>query len=184
MAKLICGTCNLRLWVRISGPAGIAGLGQWTTGVLSTFDTTTEVRPLNKAPNLQLLPGSHSNGCPLLRVCVHYCECALGWVKCGAQILSMGHQTWPHIIIYLFIISLSYLLYRWLFTCLQWALFIFPWLVIFFCDIDIGNNDEISMVSKHWFDTKTKIIILLYILLPKNKMILVISPTPSMAIFF
>ncbi len=25
--------------------------------VLSTFDTATEVRPLSKAPNLQLLPG-------------------------------------------------------------------------------------------------------------------------------
>ncbi len=22
--------------------------------------------------------------------------CALGWVKCRAQILSMGHHTWPH----------------------------------------------------------------------------------------
>ncbi len=37
------------------------------------------------------------NGCPLLRVCVH-CVCVftavcvhLGWVKCRAQIPSMGH---------------------------------------------------------------------------------------------
>ncbi len=32
----------------------------------------------------------------LLRVCVHCCECALGWVKCRGQIPSMGHHTWPH----------------------------------------------------------------------------------------
>ncbi len=30
-------------------------------------------------------------------VCVHYCVCALGWVTCRAQILSMGHHTWPHV---------------------------------------------------------------------------------------
>ncbi len=30
-------------------------------------------------------------------VCVHCCVCALGWVKCRAQILSMGHHTWPHV---------------------------------------------------------------------------------------
>ncbi len=75
---------------------------------LSTFNTTTEVRPLSKAPNPQMLPGRRSIGCPLLRVCVHgmcvcmcvcslLCVCVLGWVKCRAQILSMGHHTWPHV---------------------------------------------------------------------------------------
>ncbi len=39
--------------------------------VLSTSDTSIEERPLSKAPNPQLLPGRHSNGFPLLRVCVH-----------------------------------------------------------------------------------------------------------------
>ncbi len=59
---------------------------------LSTLNTTTEV-PLSKAPNPQLLPGRRSiNGCPLLRVCVHF-----GWVKCRAQIPSMGHHTWPYV---------------------------------------------------------------------------------------
>ncbi len=33
--------------------------------------STTEVRPLSKAPNPQLLPGRRSVGCPLLQVCVH-----------------------------------------------------------------------------------------------------------------
>ncbi len=33
--------------------------------------STTEVRPLSKAPNLQLLPGRCSVGCLLLQVCVH-----------------------------------------------------------------------------------------------------------------
>ncbi len=75
------------------------------SSALSTLNTTTEVRPLSKAPNPQLLPGRRSiNGCPLLRVCVHgvcvcvlfhyslLCVCAL-----GAQIPSMGHHTWPHV---------------------------------------------------------------------------------------
>ncbi len=30
-------------------------------------------------------------------VCVCVCVCAFGWVKCRAQIPSMGHHTWPHI---------------------------------------------------------------------------------------
>ncbi len=27
----------------------------------------------------------------------HCCVCALGWVKCRAQIPSMGHHSWPHV---------------------------------------------------------------------------------------
>ncbi len=60
--------------------------GEWVTKTLSTLNTT----------NPQLLPGRRIIGCPLLRVYVHYCVCALGWVKCRAQIPSMGHHTWPH----------------------------------------------------------------------------------------
>ncbi len=71
--------------------------------VFPSFNTTTEV-PLIKAPNPQLLPGRHSiNGCPLLRVCV-YGVCVftavcvhLGWVKCRAQIQSMGNYTWLYV---------------------------------------------------------------------------------------
>ncbi len=33
--------------------------------------STTEVRPLSKEPNPQLLPGRRNVGCPLLQVCVH-----------------------------------------------------------------------------------------------------------------
>ncbi len=33
--------------------------------------STTEVRPLGKAPNPQMLPGRRNVGCPLLQVCVH-----------------------------------------------------------------------------------------------------------------
>ncbi len=65
---------------------------------LSTLNTTTEV-PLRKAPNPQLLPGRCSiNGpqvsCVFTAVCVHF-----GWVKCRAQLLSMGHthHTWPYV---------------------------------------------------------------------------------------
>ncbi len=38
----------------------------------STLNTMSEVRPLSKALNPQLLPGCRSiDGCPLLCVCVH-----------------------------------------------------------------------------------------------------------------
>ncbi len=87
-------TCNLK----VAGSSLRSGRNcrwlKWITSALSTFNTTTEVRPLSKAPNPQLLPGCRSIGCPL---CVHYCVCALGWVKCRAQIPSMGHHTWPHV---------------------------------------------------------------------------------------
>ncbi len=42
--------------------------------------STTEVRPLGKAPDPQLLPGRCNVGCPMLQVC------ALGWVKCREHI--------------------------------------------------------------------------------------------------
>ncbi len=47
--------------------------GEWITSTLSTFNTTTEVRPLSKAPNPQLLPGRRSigSGCMFTTVCVH-----------------------------------------------------------------------------------------------------------------
>ncbi len=40
--------------------------------------------------------------CVCVRACVHACVracvCAhFGWVKCRAQIPSMGHQTWPDV---------------------------------------------------------------------------------------
>ncbi len=43
--------------------------------------STTEVRPLSKAPNPQLLPGRHSVGLPTAPS-----VCALGWVKCREHI--------------------------------------------------------------------------------------------------
>ncbi len=39
----------------------------------------------------------HIFGCPLLWVCAHCCVCALGWIKCRARILSMGHHTWLYV---------------------------------------------------------------------------------------
>ncbi len=70
---------------------------------LFLLKTTTE-DPLSKEPNHKLLPGRRSiNGCPLLRVCVHgVCVFTavyvhFGWVKCRAQIPSMGHHTWPYV---------------------------------------------------------------------------------------
>ncbi len=50
--------------------------GEWITNALSTFNTMTEVRPLSKALNPQLLPGAaalaaHCSGCVFTTVCVH-----------------------------------------------------------------------------------------------------------------
>ncbi len=81
-------------------------LGEWMSSALSTFNTTTEVRPLSKTLNPQLLPGQHrlptALGVCSRCVCVclftsHCCVCALGWVKCRAQIPSMEHHTWTHV---------------------------------------------------------------------------------------
>ncbi len=55
--------------------------------------------PLSRTPNTQLLPGCRRiNGCPLPRVCVLTAVCVhFEWVKCGAQILSMGHHIWLYV---------------------------------------------------------------------------------------
>ncbi len=57
--------------------------GRWITSTLSTFNTTTEVRPLSKAPNPQLLPGRCSIGCHC------FSGSALAWFK---SYLSDHHQ--------------------------------------------------------------------------------------------
>ncbi len=50
------------------------------SSALSTLNTTTEVRPLSKAPNPQLLPGRRSiNDCPLLWMCLR-CVCVCVFV--------------------------------------------------------------------------------------------------------
>ncbi len=83
------------------------------SSALSTLNTTTEL-PLSKAPNPQLLTGCRSiYGCPLLWLCVHgvcVCVCVFtavcvhfGWVKCRAQIPSMGYHTWPYVTFFFFL---------------------------------------------------------------------------------
>ncbi len=102
---------------------------------LSTFNTTTEV-PLSKAPNPQLLPGRRSiNGCPLLRVCVHCCVCALWMGKCRAQIPSMGHHTW------LYVTSLSLLNSGYL---------------LFFETTIMGKTADLAMIQKTNIDALHK----------------------------
>ncbi len=81
---------------RVSGPAEVGGESECTS-LSSTFNTTTVVRPLSKAQNPQLLSGRRSINGTAPGVCSLLCVCALGWVKCKAQILSMGHHTWPHV---------------------------------------------------------------------------------------
>ncbi len=67
---LTVGLVTRRLLFRVSGPAGIVCGGSECTALYSTFNTSTEVRPLSKASNPQLLPGRRSIGRPLLWVCV------------------------------------------------------------------------------------------------------------------
>ncbi len=82
--------------------------------ILSTFNITTELRPLSKAPNPQLLPGRCSIGCPLLRVCVHYRVCVhLDGLNVEHKFLVLSPYLWIMIevdtsIIYLFITSIVY----------------------------------------------------------------------------
>ncbi len=67
---------------------GIVGGGSDEPVLSSTFKTTAEVRPLSNGTKPPTSPPIW-----LHTVCVYYCVCALGWVKCRAQILSMGHHT-------------------------------------------------------------------------------------------
>ncbi len=81
---------------------------KWNTSVVVyTLNTTTEVRPLSKAPDPQLLCVSVCVCvCVRVRVCVCVCVCVLGWVKCRAQIQSMGQHTWPHVTSFPFLKSM------------------------------------------------------------------------------
>ncbi len=64
-----------------------------------TLQQGTQPSTAHQAPQHWLLTAS---GVCSQCVCVSTCVsslltvCALGWVKCRAQILSMGHHTWPH----------------------------------------------------------------------------------------
>ncbi len=75
------GLVTQRSRVQVSGPAGIVGGGEWITSALSTFNTTTEMRPLNKATEpptapwvpqrwLPTAPGVCSR-CVFTAVCAH-----------------------------------------------------------------------------------------------------------------
>ncbi len=81
------GLITQRLQNRVTGLAGIVSGGSEYTALSSTFNTTTDVT-LSKASNPQLLP-RHRRVCVCVcaftAVCVHF-----GWVKCRAQIPSMG----------------------------------------------------------------------------------------------
>ncbi len=97
------GLITQRLRVPVSGQAGIVAGGS-ECSTLSTLNTMTEVRPLSKAPNPQLLPGRHSIGCPLLRVCVRgvcmftaVCVCTLDGLnaehKFRVWVTILGHMS-------------------------------------------------------------------------------------------
>ncbi len=73
------------------------------SSALSTFNTTTEVRPLSKAPNPQLLPGRRRiNGYQLPRVCVYGVLCVFTAVGVRLDGLNAEQKfrvwvTWPHV---------------------------------------------------------------------------------------
>ncbi len=77
---------------------------EWLTSALfhlqyhdwgETLEQDTEPPTAPRTPQHKWLPTAP--GVCSRCVCVHYCVCALGWVKCRAQILSMGHHIWPHV---------------------------------------------------------------------------------------
>ncbi len=89
-------TCNPKV-------AGIVGGGSECPAVSPPsiprlrWDPWARHRTPNCSPGTAAL-AAHCSGCVFtVCVCVHYCVCALGWVKCRAQIPSMGHHTWPHV---------------------------------------------------------------------------------------
>ncbi len=59
---------------------GIVGGGSDEPVLSSTFKTTAEVRPLSNGTKPPTSPPIW-----LHTVCVYYCVCALGWVKCRAN---------------------------------------------------------------------------------------------------
>ncbi len=70
---------------------------EWITSALfhlQYHDCGETLEQGTKPPTAPQAPQQY--GCPLLRVCVHS-VCALGWVKCRAQILSLCHHTWPNV---------------------------------------------------------------------------------------
>ncbi len=77
--------------------------GEWMTSALflPQYHDCGETLEQGTEPPTALQAPQQKNGCSLLRVYVHgvcVCSllsavCALGWVKCRRQILSMGHVT-------------------------------------------------------------------------------------------
>ncbi len=113
--------------VRVSGPAGIVGGGvnvqrslhlqyhDWGETLEQGTEPPTAPRALQHW--LPTAPGCVHGVCVCVCVCMclfttHCCVCALGWVKCRAQIPSMGHHTWPHITYFPFSFSL---IFSWIF---------------------------------------------------------------------
>ncbi len=99
-------TCNPKVVGWVSGPAGTVG-GRSECPALS----------LSSIPRLRWYPWARHRTPTAPRapqhwlptalgvcswvcvwcVCVCVCVCSLGWVKCRAQIPSMGHYNWPHV---------------------------------------------------------------------------------------
>ncbi len=92
-----------RLWVRISGPAGIEGGDcEWTALSPPSIPWLRCPWARHRTPNCSPGAGAmaaHCSGC-VFTVCVfttQCCVCALGWVKCRGPISSMGHHIWQYI---------------------------------------------------------------------------------------
>ncbi len=98
-----------RLWVRISGPAGIGGGDyEWTALSPPSIPWLRCPWARHQTPNAPRTLEQWLPTAPGVFI-THCCVCALGWVKCRAPISSMGHHTWQYIItlFYLFFIMCS-----------------------------------------------------------------------------
>ncbi len=96
-------TCNPKVTVRVSVLAGTVGGWSECTVLSSTCYTTTEVRPLSKAPNPLLLPWCHS----VLCVCCTWIGEMQHKFEYGTQYLAICHVlSVPFLILILSKISL------------------------------------------------------------------------------
>ncbi len=77
------------------------GGGGWMYSALFTLNTTTRCPwARHRTPQLKCLPTAPGvcSRCVCFTVCVCVCVCVcFGLVNCRAQILSMGHCTWPYV---------------------------------------------------------------------------------------
>ncbi len=70
----------------------------WQFSILVELEQGTEPPTAPRAPQHKWLPAAPGRCSRCVCVCVFTTVCVhFGWVKCRAQIPSMGHHTWPYV---------------------------------------------------------------------------------------